>query len=150
MNCDLALKRKSQIFSIIISLLGNLGFERPNHFFLLISIMRAFFVKPNHIFSRRKPHFLGIIIWITFFSFFVWFICFFHTFLNSVSHDCLHCTARRPRVRVESKNFKRPRSYGRFEQVQKFSPSAQTALVGVFVCSFCFQKMRKIPKRRKR
>ena len=57
---------------------------------------------------------------------------------------------RRPRVRVESKNFKRPRSYGRFEQVQKFPPSAQTALVGVFVCSFCFQKMRKIPKRRKR
>ena len=60
MNCDLALKRKSQIFSIIISLLGNLGFERPNHFFLLISFTRAFFVKPNHIFSRRKPHFLGI------------------------------------------------------------------------------------------
>ena len=60
MNCDLALKRKSQIFSIIISLLGNLGFERPNHFFLLISFTIAFFVKPNHIFSRRKPHFLGI------------------------------------------------------------------------------------------
>ena len=60
-NCDLALKRKSQIFSIIISLLGHLGFERPNHFLLLISFTRAFFVKPNHIFSRRKPHFLGII-----------------------------------------------------------------------------------------
>ena len=60
MNCDLALKRKSQIFSIMISLLCNLGFERPNHFFLLISFTRAFFVKPNHIFSWRKPHFLGI------------------------------------------------------------------------------------------
>ena len=34
MNCDLALKRNSQIFPIIISLSWQFGFEQPNHFFL--------------------------------------------------------------------------------------------------------------------
>ena len=32
-NCDLALKRNSQIFPIIISQSGQFGFEQPNHFF---------------------------------------------------------------------------------------------------------------------
>ena len=51
-NCDLALKRNSQIFPIIISLSGQLGFEQPNHFF------------PNFIYGSihrkaKSPPFLG-------------------------------------------------------------------------------------------
>ena len=39
----------------------------------------------------------GFIIWFTVF-FFLWFICFFRTFLNSVSHDCLHCTGSKNNI----------------------------------------------------
>jgi len=59
MNCDLALKRKSQIFSIIISLLGNLGFELPakslfSSNFIHESILRK---AKSHLFSAEAPLF---------------------------------------------------------------------------------------------